>query len=425
MRELDVLIIGGGPAGLSAAIRLKELGITDILMVEQNPFLGGILNQCIHNGFGLHLFKEELTGPEYAHRLIQQVEEMEIPFLLGTTVTAIEKNRQVRLVGPGGVEELQPKAIVLAMGSRERPRGAIHIPGTRAAGVFSAGSAQELVNLRGYHVGKRAVIVGSGDIGLIMARRLTLEGCEVAAVVERMPFSSGLRRNIVQCLNDFEIPLQLSHTVSRIFGHERVTGVNIAQVDASGRVMLETEEYVACDTVLFSVGLIPEASLAVRAGVQMDRTTNGAVVDSNLETDAEGIFACGNVLHIHDLVDNVTLEAFEAALNVKEYLDGKRRKQHLPVDFDASIRYVVPQFINQAGRLSDTQFKFRGTQVFENAKVTISFDDEVVFQRRFRIITPGELEMVVVKANVMEKVRTVKTVAVRIESVQSKGGVPS
>jgi len=417
MKKIDVLIIGGGPAGLSAGIRLKELGIHDILVVEQNQVLGGILNQCIHHGFGLHLFKEELTGPEYAHRLIHQARELEVPVLLGATVTQMDGEKRVRIQSLAGVVEYEAGAIVLCMGSRERPRGAINIPGARVAGVFSAGSAQELVNLRGHQVGKRAVIVGSGDIGLIMARRLTLEGCEVVTVVEKMPYSSGLRRNIVQCLDDFNIPLELSHTVSRIFGEERVTGVNIAQVDEAGQVMLETEQFVECDTVLFSVGLIPEATLAIDAGIQMDTTTNGAIVDSNLETSQAGIFACGNVLHIHDLVDNVTLEAYEVAVAVKDYLAGKSSKKYIDVGFDPSIRYVVPHFVNGASEVQDTQFKFRATQIFEDSRVVIYFDDEKVYQKRFRIITPAELEMVILKADVMEKVKDASKVTVKIEPI--------
>jgi len=412
--KVDLLIIGGGPAGLSAGIRAKELGIENVLVVEQSPTLGGILNQCIHNGFGLHTFKEELTGPEYAHRLIQRAEELAVPMLVETTVIDLNREKVARLQSPQGVWDIQAKAVLLAMGSRERPRGAIQIPGTRPAGVFSAGSAQELVNLQGHKIGSKAVIVGSGDIGLIMARRLMLEGTEILTVVEKMPHSSGLRRNIVQCLDDFGIPLHLNHTVSRIFGTDRVEGVHISRVE-NGQIVPNSELFVECDTVLFSVGLIPENELATRAHVTLDNLTKGAVVDSHLETDVEGIFACGNVLHIHDLVDNVTLEAYEAVRHIKEYLEGKPEKALIPVTFDDSVRYVVPHFINQAGEIRDTQFKFRATNVYRNPRVCVYVDGERVYARRFKIITPGEMEMVVVKQNVMEKVKAAANVTLKIE----------
>lgn len=412
--KVDLLIIGGGPAGLSAGIRAKELGIGSVLVVEQGASLGGILNQCIHNGFGLHTFKEELTGPEYAHRLIQRAEALEVPTLLETTVVALSKEKVARLQSPQGIWDIEAQAVILAMGSRERPRGAIQIPGTRPAGVFSAGSAQELVNLQGHKIGNEAVIVGSGDIGLIMARRLTLEGTKVLGVVEKMPHSSGLRRNMVQCLDDFGIPLHLNHTVSRIFGHERVEGVNIAKVE-NGKIVPDSERFVACDTVLFSVGLIPENELSLGAGIALDRTTKGAVVDSHLETSVAGIFACGNALHVHDLVDNVSLEAYEAVRHVKAYLDGDSVKKLLPVEFDGTIRYVVPQSINAAGEMLDTQFKFRASSVFKNVRVSMFVDGENVFSRHFRVITPGELETVVVKQPVMERVKTATNVVLKIE----------
>jgi len=412
----QLLIIGGGPAGLSAAIRAKEVGIDDILIVERSDILGGILNQCIHNGFGLHVFKEELTGPEYAHRLICKVKELNITYELNTIVTHLSKDKVATLQSStSGIREIKAKAVILAMGCRERPRGAINIPGTRPAGIYSAGTAQELVNMKGYKIGKRAVLVGSGDIGLIMARRLTLEGTVVEAVVEKMLYSSGLRRNIVQCLDDFNIPLHYQHTVSRIFGHERLTGVNIARVDENGQVLYETETFTPCDTLLFSVGLIPENELSIGASVKMNPITGGAVVDSDLESNVEGIFACGNVLHVHDLVDNVTLEAYEVAVNVKSYLDEQIDKDLIPVDFDNKIRYVVPHFINVAGALCDISFKFRAKQIYHNPTVAVYIDGKKVYRRKFRIITPGELEIITVKENIMEKMRDCKDIMIKIE----------
>ena len=412
---IELLIIGGGPAGLSAAIRAKEEGIDDILIVERNDTLGGILNQCIHNGFGLHVFKEELTGPEYAHRLIQKVKELNITYELNTTVTHLSNDKVATLQNASGIRKIKAKAVILAMGCRERPRGAINIPGTRPAGIYSAGTAQELVNMKGYQIGNRAVIVGSGDIGLIMARRLTLEGTTVKAVVEKMPYSSGLRRNIVQCLDDFDIPLYYEHTVSRIFGKERLIGVNIAQVGENGQVLAETEKFVECDTLLFSVGLIPENELSMGASVEIDPLTNGAIVDSNLESNIPGIFACGNVLHVHDLVDNVTLEAYEAAANVKRYLEQQADKALLPVGFSEEIRYVVPHFINITGELCDLSVKFRAKQIYYNPMVAVYADGEKVYQKKFRIITPGELEIIAVKKDVVEKIRNCQEMMIKIE----------
>ena len=331
MRTCDVVIIGGGPAGLAAAVSARENGIEDILIIERDKELGGILNQCIHNGFGLHTFKEELTGPEYAHRFIKQVEELAIPYKLDTMVVDVTTEKMVTVMNKeDGVFLIQAKTIILAMGCRERSRGALNIPGYRPAGIFSAGTAQRLVNMDGYMPGKEVVILGSGDIGLIMARRMTLEGAKVKVVAELMPRSGGLKRNIVQCLDDFGIPLKLSHTVVDIKGKERVEGVTLAQVDDNLKPIPGTEEFYSCDTLLLSVGLIPENELSRGMGVEINPTTNGPVVNDKLETNIEGVFACGNVLHVHELVDHVSEEAKRAGRNAAEYvkrMDEEKQEQ--------------------------------------------------------------------------------------------------
>ena len=331
MRTCDVVIIGGGPAGLAAAVSARENGIEDILIIERDKELGGILNQCIHNGFGLHTFKEELTGPEYADRFIKQVEELAIPYKLDTMVVDVTAKKMVTAMNrEDGVFLIQAKTIILAMGCRERSRGALNIPGYRPAGIFSAGTAQRLVNMEGYMPGKEVVILGSGDIGLIMARRMTLEGAKVKVVAELMPRSGGLKRNIVQCLDDFGIPLKLSHTVVDIKGKERVEGVVLAQVDDNLKPIPGTEEFYSCDTLLLSVGLIPENELSRGMGVEINSTTNGPIVNDKLETNIEGVFACGNVLHVHELVDHVSEEAKRAGRNAAEYVkrldEGKQEE---------------------------------------------------------------------------------------------------
>lgn len=331
MRTCDVVIIGGGPAGLAAAVSARENGIEDILIIERDKELGGILNQCIHNGFGLHTFKEELTGPEYADRFIKQVEELAIPYKLDTMVVDVTAEKMVTAMNrEDGVFLIQAKTIILAMGCRERSRGALNIPGYRPAGIFSAGTAQRLVNMDGYMPGKEVVILGSGDIGLIMARRMSLEGAKVKVVAELMPRSGGLKRNIVQCLDDFGIPLKLSHTVVDIKGKERVEGVTLAQVDDNLKPIPGTEEFYSCDTLLLSVGLIPENELSRGMGVEINPTTNGPVVNDKLETNIEGVFACGNVLHVHELVDHVSEEAKRAGRNAAEYVkrldEGKQEE---------------------------------------------------------------------------------------------------